>query len=174
MPPPRVAARAEPLPSVRHDVSPSGFSPEQAIADQLRGLEQWTIASQREVSHGQLRLWLLKLPAFLCALAAAGAQTYGYGRAVVALGAVCALCVAIDAAWPGAGQSAQRRAVQDLRSLQNAVKLRWDKIRLLHPDPSSGARTDEALSILDHVQTRRDEIGRYLGSPQASPDADSM
>jgi hypothetical protein len=59
--------------------------------------------------------------------------------------------------------------VYDLRELQNTLKLRWDKVRLAHPDPAAPQRTAHALALLDQVQSKREEIGKYLGSAEASP-----
>jgi hypothetical protein len=62
-----------------------------------------------------------------------------------------------------------QRAVFDLRELQNTLKLRWDKVCLAHPDASAPQRTAHALALLDQLQAKREEIGKYLGSAEASP-----
>jgi hypothetical protein len=54
------------------------------------------------------------------------------------------------------------RAVHDLRELQNTLKLRWDKVRLAHPDPVAPQRVAHAMAMLDAVQAKREEIGKYL------------
>jgi hypothetical protein len=171
--PPRRSDAPGPLAPQDTPAEPAGFSPERALAEQLGALEAWTLVNERDSKKPLLRLCLLKLPAFLCAAAASAVASFGHMRAVVILGAVCALCIAIDAAWMGPGD-VHKRAVRDLRQLQNAVKLRWDKTRLAHPDPRDHARTGEALAILDVIQARRDEISRYLASPPAGPGAEAM
>jgi hypothetical protein len=153
---------------VAHGTAP-GFSPDKAVSDQLAALENWAHRNERDALSGVTRFWLLKGPAFLCAVAASAAESYGQGRAVIVLGAVAALAIAIDAAWSGPAVQVNKRAIHDIRSLQNSVKLKWDKVRLSHPDTKDPARTSEALAILDAIQTRRDEIARYLASPQTSP-----
>jgi len=60
-------------------------------------------------------------------------------------------------------------AVFDLRELQNTLKWRWDKVCLAHPDQAAPQRTAHALALLDQVQNEREEIGKYLGSAEASP-----
>jgi hypothetical protein len=47
--------------------------------------------------------------------------------------------------------------------------LRWDKIRIMHSDGKDPTRTAEALDILDTIQSKRDEIARYLGSQTGPP-----
>ena len=47
---------------------------------------------------------------------------------------------------------------------ENTVRLRWDKVRLAHPDPMAAPRTAHALALLDMIQNRREEIGKYVGS----------
>jgi hypothetical protein len=153
---------------VAHGTAP-GFSPDKAVSDQLAALENWAHRNERDAMSGVSRFWLLKGPAFLCAVAASAAESYGQGRAVIVLGAVAALAIAIDAAWSGPAVQVNKRAIHDIRSLQNSIKLKWDKVRLSHPDTKDPARTSEALAILDAIQTRRDEIARYLASPQTSP-----
>ena len=103
---------------------------------------------------------------------AAAFGAVGKGPVVIAFGTVAALCIAIDSAWPStAGRNPLRRAIHDLRELQNTVRLKWDKVRLAHPDGDDKARTVHAMSLLDELQEKREEIGRYLGGAQASPTA---
>ena len=54
------------------------------------------------------------------------------------------------------------RAVHDLRELQNTLKLRWDKVRLAHPDLTAPQRVAHAMAMLDAVLAKREEIGKYL------------
>jgi hypothetical protein len=149
--------------------SPPGFSPDKAVAEQLAALDNWALANDSDLRKASLRFWILKGPAFLCAVGASAAESFGQGRAVIVLGAVAALAIAIDAAWTGPATQVNKRAIQDIRNLQNAVKLKWDKVRISHPDPKDAARSSEALAILDTIQARRDEIARYLASPQVGP-----
>jgi len=82
----------------------------------------------------------------------------------VAAGAVAALAIAIDAAWPStADRVARRRAIHDLRDLQHTLKLKWDKVRLAYPDPNTPKRIAHALALLDATQAKREEISKYLG-----------
>jgi len=163
-PPPDV----NPFDPVAHS-APVGFSPDKAVAEQLAALENWAETNEKDALAGVTRFWLLKGPAFMCAVAASAAESFGQGRAVIVLGAVAALAIAIDAAWSGPAVQVNKRAIHDIRGLQNAVKLKWDKVRISHPDTKDPARSSEALAILDTIQSRREEIARYLASPQSSP-----
>ena len=149
--------------------APVGFSPDKAVSDQLAALEAWAQTNEKDTRTGLTRFWLLKGPAFICAVAASAAQSFDQGRAVIVLGAIAALAIAIDAAWTGPAVQVNRRAIYDIRNLQNAVKLKWDKVRISHPDAKDPARSAEALAILDTIQGKRDQISRYLASPQSSP-----
>jgi hypothetical protein len=149
------------------------FSPEKAVAEQLLALDGWVRRNERDRRLVALRFWLLKLPAFVGAVGATVAEAYGYGRSVILLGAIAALAIAIDSALSGPAQTPYQRAIQDIRNLQNSVKLKWDKVRILHPDPSEPARTDAALAILDAIQVRRNEIAKYFASPQTSPTSET-
>jgi hypothetical protein len=165
LPPAPEAAAFDPL---AHS-TPPGFSPDKAVSEQLTALENWAHSNEKDARAGIARFWLLKGPAFVCAVAASAAESFGLGHTVIVLGAVAALAIAIDAAWAGPSIQVNKRAIHDIRSLQNAIKLKWDKVRISHPDTKDPARTNEALAILDTIQTRREEIARYLASPQTSP-----
>ena len=165
------SAQSEPAYHLRLHAA-HGFSPDGAVIEQLTALENWARANEKDSVAGAVRFWLLKGLAFVCAVAASAAESFEQGRAVVLLGAIAALAIAVDAAWSGPANAVHQRAIHDIRGLQNSIKLRWDRIRILHPDSKDPARSAEALAILETVQTRRDEIARYLGSPQTSPPAE--
>jgi hypothetical protein len=145
------------------------FSPDKAVNDQLSGLDGWATTTEEQALRATARFWALKGPAFLCAVGASVCESFGYGRFVIVLGALAAIAIAVDAAWSGPNNPLLERAVRDIRNLQNSVKLRWDKVRISHPDAKDPARTAEALAILDAVESKREEIGTYLSNPASSP-----
>jgi len=145
------------------------FSPEDVIDEQIAELERWAAANERRDRNESVRFWILRGAAFLSAALAAAAAPLGYAKAGIILAACAALFIAIDAAWPGSSQrNPYRRAVYDLRALQQTVKLRWDKVRLAYPGPTSAKGIAHALALLDMIQAKRDEIGKYLGSAEPS------
>ncbi|HEX3774652.1 MAG TPA: hypothetical protein VHV51_09320 [Polyangiaceae bacterium] len=150
---------------------PGSFAPETAIDEQIADLERWAEANLSRDRKDKLRFWVLRGLAFSAAAAAALCAGLAQVKVTtIAFGVLAALCVAIDSAWPSDSfRNVHRRAVYDLRELQNTLKLRWDKVRLAHPDLAAPQRTAHALALLDQVQSKRDEIGRYLGSAEASP-----
>ena len=177
-----VAARSEP-PRPASDPPPAGvaspaprsgwFSPEIAITAQIADLERWALANISRDRQQTVRFWLLKGTAFIVAAGAAVAAALGQDRVAIGLSTLAALIIAVDAAWPVASfRNAHQRAVKDLRELENGVMLSWDKVRLAHPDPVSPARIGQALALLDQVQARREDIGKYLGASQVSPQVD--
>jgi hypothetical protein len=141
---------------------PAGFAPETAIDDQIEDLERWAAANLRQDRSEKIRFWLLRGITFLGASGAAVAAGLALGKLAVGLGAAAALAIAIDSAWPVAFRNPSLRAVHDLRELQNMLKLRWDKVRLAHPDPTAPQRVAHAMAMLDAVQAKREEIGKYL------------
>ena len=146
------------------------FAPETAIDEQIGDLERWAEANLTRNRRDKIRFWVLRGAGFLAASGAALAGGHSLTRVTIGLGVFAALCIAIDSAWPSdAGRNVHLRAVYDLRELQNTLKLRWDKVRLAHPDPNAAQRTAHALALLDQVQNKREEIGKYLGSAEASP-----
>lgn len=146
------------------------FAPESAIDEQIADLERWALANLARDRREKLRFWVLRGSEFLGAAGAAIAAGFGVSKLSIVLGGLTALAVAVDAAWPsGTFKNPHQRAVHDLRELQNTLKLRWDKVRLAHPDPVARERVAHALALLDSVQSKREEIGKYLGSAEPSP-----
>src|SRR5262245_19879057 len=89
---------------------PSSFAPERAIDEQIEDLERWALANLRRDRNEKVRFWLLRGLAFAGATGAAIAGGLGIGKLAIAVGAIAALAVAIDSAWPGAARSPNRRA----------------------------------------------------------------
>jgi hypothetical protein len=148
----------------------SSFAPEAAIDDQIADLERWALANLARDRREKMRFWILRGVAFLGGVGAAVAAGFGVSKASIVLGGLSALAVAVDAAWPsGTFRNPHQRAVYDLRELQNTLKLRWDKVRLAHTDPQARERVAHALALLDSVQAKREEIGKYLGNAEPSP-----
>jgi hypothetical protein len=140
------------------------FAPEAAIDEQIASLEAWAVANLRSEHKEIARFWILRGMGFLGAVTAAAANPLQQTYAGVAAGAVAALAIAIDAAWPStADRVARRRAIHDLRDLQHTLKLKWDKVRLAYPDPNTPKRIAHALALLDATQAKREEISKYLG-----------
>jgi len=149
---------------------PGSFAPEKAIDEQIHDLERWVQANLTRTRNEELRFWVLRGLAISGALLAALMAKQDSPHVTILASVLAALCVAIDAAWPSDSfRNVHQRAVCDLRELQNTLKLRWDKVCLAHPDSSAPQRTAHALALLDQVQNKREEIGRYLGSAEASP-----
>jgi hypothetical protein len=149
---------------------PGAFSPDDAIDEQIADLERWAVANEGREHAESLRFWVLRGVAFVSAVLSAVSVQFGYVRASAILAGVAAVFIAIDSAWPGAsGRNPYRRAVYDLRALQGTIKLKWDKVRLAYPNATGARRVANALALLDAIQAKREDIGRYLGSAEASP-----
>src|SRR6185503_20240465 len=101
------------------------YSPDDAIDEQIAELERWAAASERRDGFDSVRFWILRGVPFICAAVAALASPLGFDRAIPFLAGAAALFIAIDAAWPGSSyRNPNRRAVYELRALQNTIKLR--------------------------------------------------
>ena len=143
-------------------------APDKTIDDQILELEAWAKHNIRLTRLEAARVWALRGLAFFEAVGAAATSALSMTGAAVTCGCMAALAIAIDAGWPSAGDRvARRRATHDLRELQHTLKLRWDKVRLAHPNPVSPKRIAHALVLLDAISAKREEIGKYLGD--ASP-----
>jgi len=146
------------------------FSVEDALGEQLEDLERWVSATVREQRREVWRFWTLRVPTLLVAVLALLCVPMGFAVALPGLAAAVAVLLGVDAVWPGGTEQAPlRRAVFELRRLQNTVKLRWDRVRLAHPDPVSSKRIAYAIALLDAIQSRREGISRYLRGLVPSP-----
>ncbi|HVJ14834.1 MAG TPA: hypothetical protein VM686_05315 [Polyangiaceae bacterium] len=165
---PRVKFDSTPEEPTRMAALRADFVPDKALGDQIDDLERWAEANARSDRREATRFWALRGTAFLGAAGAAATAGYAVGWPAAMLAALSALAVAIDAAWSArSGRNPFRRALFEIRELENTVRLRWDKVRLAHPDPVAPARTAHAMALLDMIQARREEIGRYVGSIEA-------
>jgi hypothetical protein len=146
-------------------LAPLLLSPEDVLDEQIRDLESWARVILARTRLEAARYWTLRGLAFCAAASAAALALKGYELAPVLLTALSALTVAIEMGWPGGSPSAvYRRATSELRELESVVKLRWQKVRLSHPDPSSRKRVAYAVELLELIHSRREEVGRYLGT----------
>jgi len=144
------------------------FSPEEAIDEQIAQLEAWAWANVRAERIDGLRFWGMRVLAFLGVVGAAVGAGMQQTELAVGSGVLAAFAIVVDTAWPATGDRiARRRAVHDLRELQHSLRLKWDKVRLCHPNPNAPKRVAHALVLLDQIHAKREEIGRYLG--EASP-----
>ena len=170
-PDPRVSRQFDSSPDepTRYGIqSRNGFAPDQALSEQIDDLERWAELNAKHDRREAVRFWLLRALAFLGAAGAAVFAGYRGGWPGAVLGGIGALSVAVEAAWPSrAAKNPFRRALFEIRELENTVRLRWDKVRLAHPDPLAAPRTAHALALLDMIQSRREEIGKYVGSVEA-------
>jgi hypothetical protein len=170
LPPDAKGAEAEAVADEDVPFPQGAFSPDEAIDEQISELERWAEANESRERNEGIRFWVLRGTAFLAAVFAAIGGPLGFNRTSTVLAGIAALFIAVDAAWPGSSlRNPHRRAVYDLRALQNTIKLRWDKVRLAYPNPTGARRVANALALLDAIQAKREDIGRYLGSAEASP-----
>jgi hypothetical protein len=143
------------------------YTPEDALDEQISDLEAWADALVRRNRIEGARFWSLRGVAFCAAATALALALKGFTTAPVALIALAALGIAIEMGWPSTSQrTVNRRAVYDLRELQCAVKLRWQKVRLSYPDTTSRKRLAHAVELLELIHRTREEVGSYLGSSE--------
>lgn len=176
--PPRHGAAAMPEPALsdQHTATPGGpfalfvsasgaaaTTEEKTIAEHLVALEVWALERQREAKTDSFRFWMLNGVAFLGAVGAIVAQQNGLKPAVFVCTAVVAIALAFDAARSGPRTDAFKRACADIRNLEDAIRLSWDRTVIAHPDPADPARAVDAKALLDRIKAERDAIRRCLG-----------
>jgi hypothetical protein len=142
------------------------------IQEQVDLLEEWSKANLAEAQKDWRRFWLFKIPALISSVSVTAFEAFGYGNVVIILGVVSALCIGIDAAFPG-GQlhNVHKRAASESRRLQHDVVTRWRQVQFDETRSVSSA----VNAILDEIKRERTRIDKYvtdaetsLGSNQAS------
>lgn len=148
-----------------------GPTADAVIKQQLESLNQWAIANERDATKDRRRFWFFKLPAILCAASTAALETLGLGQVVVILGVISAICIAIDAIYPGGLlYNTHRRAANDIFQLREKVKTDWDKVLLAYPDSNAPERNKEAQDILTALEEKKQRIHEYITVAEASLD----
>lgn len=141
------------------------FSADEAVDRQIEGLEAWCRAAIWRERRDLGRYWLLRTIAFVGATVASAAPYLPGAPPALPLvaGTLAVVALAIDSAWPQTADGVSRhRAIRELRELQHTLRLKWDKVRLAHPERYSPKRIAHALALLDAAQAKREAIGGYL------------
>ena len=153
-------------------IIPGGFNAETAIDAQLAELERWAVANLRRDRQQLVRFWLLKGAAFIgasVAAVAAVARRYARGDRVcharcAVHGDRCGLALVVvsqraSASSAGPSRASEQRQTEVGQGSPGAPRIRPRRRRIAH-----------ASALLDHIQTKREEIGKYLGGAEANPD----
>jgi len=143
----------------------AAFSADDAVDRQIAALETWCRAAIWRERGDLARFWILRAGAFVGITVASAAPYLPGSSPALPLGAgtLAVVALAIDTAWPpSADRAARRRAIRELRELQHTLRLKWDKVRLAHPERFSPKRIAHALALLDAAQAKREEVGGYL------------
>lgn len=143
----------------------ASFSADEAVDRQIAGLEAWCKAAIWRERRDLSRFWVLRSVTFMGVTVASAAPYLPGAPPALALvaGTLAVAALAVDSAWPPTGDRVSRhRAIRELRELQHTLRLKWDKVRLAHPERFSPKRIAHALALLDAAQAKREEIGTYL------------
>ena len=145
-----------------------GGDVEEVVQRHFAQIEHWAVDNQRDARIDLVRFWAFKLPAILGATATSALEASGLGRAVLYVGVISAICVAVDAIFPGGRlYNVHIRAFNELRLLGTMFATEWDRIRLEVPDASSQARANAAVRLLERIQKERQRIGNYIADGEA-------
>jgi hypothetical protein len=135
------------------------------VQEQLDYLESWTNINLAEARKDWWRFWAFKIPALISSVSITALESFGYGDVVIVLGVVSALCIGIDAAFPG-GQlyNVHKRAANEARRLQHDVITKWRQVQFDESRSVNGA----VKNILDEIQNERTRIDKYITDSESS------
>ncbi len=136
-----------------------------AIQEQIDLLEEWVSCNLSAARKDVARYWALKLPALLSSVSITALESFGYGDVIIVMSAIAALCIGIDAAFPG-GQlyNIHKRAANEARRLQNDILIEW---RLALLGDWRSIKTSLSL-ILSQTKEERARIDNYITEAEAS------
>lgn len=150
-------------------------SDEAIIQELIKGLRSWAVANDGDAKHDRFSYWALKVPAFALAAGTSALETFGFHSAVIVMGVVSAMCIAIDAAYPhGLLYNIHRQAANEIFLLEARVNLEWNKVVIQFRGVSTaeGIENHKArtLEILTMVESETQRINDYLTAGEASLD----
>jgi hypothetical protein len=148
-------------------VGPGDLDPEKALGAELEHLERWARAIVWGGRFEGLRSVMLRSVALLGSGAAAALGLMGRQELVLPLCSLAALAIAMHAAAPRVtALEVHRRALSDIRDLEDLLTIRWHKVRMVCSHVDSQKRLDSALQLMALLDETRKEIGRSLGSAE--------
>ncbi len=141
------------------------------LLKQIQSIETWASRNAHEARADRLKYWCFKVPAFACTLCMSIFAWNGHSGMIVVLGAIAALCIAIDSAIPRRSvHNIHKRAEHDLLRLANEIDTELDKIGTHYPPLSDSQLADRVNKILDTAKIERDRIGAYIKAAESALD----
>lgn len=145
------------------------------IQGQIETLRAWAYANDNDAKNDRRRYWLLKIPAIIFAASTSALEAASFHSAVIVLGILSAVCVAIDAALPGGLlHNSHRKAANEIFLLADSLKTDWDNLTIQFRDASAAQseakRAERLMEILMQVQNEKRRINDELTAAEASLD----
>ena len=144
-------------------------SDEDRFKRHIADLRKWAKANKRDAKKDFFRYWMLKLPAILSSVITAVSASLGASETFVSiLAAIAALCVAIDAVWPGGMlHNVHKRAVHEIGLLIGKILTSLDEIAIAYKDDPK-KRTEALVQVLRDLTKERQRIGAYIANAESS------
>ena len=141
------------------------------IETELDQLKTWAKNNELDARKDKRNFWALKIPAIVGGLSISALDYFGYGSAVIVVGLITSICVAIDGVHPrGSLYNVHKKAANELYGLQDKLGSQLDQLRIKHHDlDNEQCRTDASL-LLMNIQKEKDRINKYITSVEAGLD----
>jgi len=137
------------------------------VDEQLNILEVYVKYNLSCSRRDRWRFWVLKLAAILCAAGTSAFEYFDMGFVVIILGALSAVCIAVDAAWPGGMlHNVHLRAAVETRRLAHDVLTEWRKVQTDASSPNGAS--EAARRLLTTIKEERHRIDRYVADAETS------
>ncbi|OYW75024.1 MAG: hypothetical protein B7Z37_15270 [Verrucomicrobia bacterium 12-59-8] len=130
-------------------------------------IQNWARTNKEDAQRDRLHFWMLKTPAILGGLGASALESFGYGTAVIILGFVTAVCVAIDGLHPrGRLFNVHKRAANELLTLQDSLATKWNQVKLQTSDSNKERKL--MATMIEEIQREKQRISQYITNAEAS------
>lgn len=168
-PPPERLTRAK-----ESDSQPYSSAVIAIIERELIQLIEWAHVNKLDAKKDKRDFWSLKIPAIIGGFGVSALQAFDYGSAVIILGLITSVCVAIDGVHPrGSLYNVHKKAANELYGLQDKLGGQLSQLRLKYPNLDNDQCRSEASMLLIEIQKEKDRINKYLTSVEASLDVNA-
>jgi hypothetical protein len=134
------------------------------LADQYRRLHEWMRANERDAGTDAKRLWALKIPALVFALAATAFSMAKWTISAAIASGIATMCVTIDGLGRfGSLRGIHQQAVFDISMLLNEVQSRWDAAGLRRKEPHA-----TAVELIEYISKEMRKIEEYLRKAESA------
>ena len=144
------------------------------IEEELVQIRKWALGNEKDAAKDRRNFWMLKIPAIICGIGASTLEAFNVGWAVIVVGFITSICVAIDGLHPrGRLYNVHKRATNELFGLHERLISKWYQLRLLNDETDGNEESnnnkfrEDSAALLANIQKEKDRISQYITAAEA-------